>query len=121
MDITPEIPKDQKIIKSYGESFFKVNDEEYSENIIVQADKVTTWEVSCFDEINTCSFSDLDESIEILIISCGEKHLPLDPKLQSYFHEKNISVEVMTTAAACRTYNILLSEGRQVAAALLKV
>ena len=43
------------------------------------------------------------------------------PEIQQYFTKKHIGVEIMTTGAACRTYNVLLAEGRNVAAALVLV
>ena len=61
----------------------------------------------------------LGESTQVLILGTGTRqHFPA-PKVQFALLERGIGLEVMDTGAACRTYNILVSEGRDVVAALL--
>jgi uncharacterized protein len=55
----------------------------------------------------------------VVLLGTGEKHQFLHPKTVQNLTAQNIPLECMTTVAACRTYNILMSEGRKVAAALL--
>jgi uncharacterized protein len=54
-----------------------------------------------------------------VIIGTGERQHFLPPLLMMEFHGQGIGAEVMSTAAACRTFNVLVSEGRNVVAALL--
>jgi uncharacterized protein len=56
---------------------------------------------------------------ELVIFGSGPRHLFVAPALQRCLIEAGIGVETMDTAAACRTYNVLASEGRAVLAALL--
>lgn len=56
---------------------------------------------------------------ELVLIGTGEKLRFPSPKHYACLIEQNIGVEIMDSAAACRTYNILLAEGRRVVAALL--
>ncbi|OYY84483.1 MAG: hypothetical protein B7Y34_00445, partial [Methylophilales bacterium 16-45-9] len=56
---------------------------------------------------------------ELVLLGTGAKHLFLHPKHYQELSASGIALECMTTAAACRTYNILMSEGRNVAAALI--
>ncbi len=119
MDITPLIPKNKKQIRSYGKNSFTVGDEEFNSNIIISPDSVTIWPEKSFETITERSFDLLSDRTELLLIGCGKKHLPLPANIQVYFAEKNIAVDIMTTNAACRTYNILLAEGRNVSAALI--
>ena len=51
----------------------------------------------------------------------GEAPMGLLPELQVALHEQGVSLEIMSTAAACRTWNVLLSEGRHAAVALLAI
>ena len=59
--------------------------------------------------------------VEILLIGCGKKQAVLPPKIRMGLKEVGIGLEVMDTGAAVRTYNVLLAEGRRVAAALMMV
>jgi uncharacterized protein len=58
------------------------------------------------------------DSIDVLLVGAGGVPLPMPESLRWSFRERAISVDVMTTASAAGTYNILLEEGRRVAAAL---
>ena len=57
----------------------------------------------------------------LLIMGLGEAPQGLLPKLQAELHQKGVSLEIMSTPAACRTWNVLLSEGRHAAVALLAI
>ncbi len=61
----------------------------------------------------------LDLNPEVALIGTGAAFRFPDPAVTAPLHAAGIGVEVMDTAAACRTFNILASEGRRVAAALL--
>jgi uncharacterized protein len=56
---------------------------------------------------------------EVALLGTGSRQRFPHPRLSRALNEARIGLEVMTTAAACRTYNILMAEGRKVAAALL--
>jgi uncharacterized protein len=121
MDITPLIKGDRKIINSYGAERFIISGHEYKSSIILMPGAVSTWE-------NITPFVWSDELVEILInaipgteillVGTGQKIVPIPTRLRQYFRTKNIHADVMDTGAACRTYNVLLSEERRVAAAL---
>ena len=120
MDITPIIPKDKKIIQSYSSEGFKISDERFTSNIIVIHNEVIIWDIKDFESLKLEDFNILkSKEIEILLIGCGSLHKILTPKIK--YGLDNLSIEVMNTGAACRTYNILLGEGRLVAAALIKL
>jgi uncharacterized protein len=61
----------------------------------------------------------VDYAPNIVVIGTGEKHLMLHPSLLRPLIDARIGYEVMSTPAACRTYNVLLSEGRRVCAAIM--
>jgi uncharacterized protein len=124
MDITPIIPSGKNIIKAYGNMGFKINDTEYHSSLIVLPNKISAWNITSPAQIaiDPLQFAlENAANIEILLIGCGEVHMALPPEISQHFNQMNIGVEIMTTGAACRTYNVLLSEGRDVAAALMAV
>jgi uncharacterized protein len=61
------------------------------------------------------------ESISLLLLGVGNASWIMPAPLQTRFHQAKISVEVMRTGTAVSTYNILLGEGRRVAAGLIAV
>lgn len=58
---------------------------------------------------------------DVLFLGMGAEIRGLDPALRAAFDAAGVGVEVMGTPSACRTYNVLLSEGRRIAAGLLPV
>jgi uncharacterized protein len=111
----------QNLITGYGVNFIEINRKKYTQNLIVLADKIVEgWEVKGFTLLSEMSFDDLLElKPEVILLGTGDKHQFLHPKIFRKLTDQGIPLECMTTAAACRTYNILMSEGRNVAAALL--
>jgi uncharacterized protein len=61
------------------------------------------------------------EKIDVLLIGMGAEIRPLDPALRATLEAAGVGVEIMATPPACRTYNVLLGEGRRIAAGLLPV
>jgi len=123
MDITPLVPKDRQVISHYGNGGFVISGVAHKGNILVLADKVMPWNVTEISVALLASFDALfaSDPPEILLIGTGAKFAPLAPKLREYFREKGVAADAMDTGAACRTYTVLLAEGRQVAAALVAV
>jgi uncharacterized protein len=56
---------------------------------------------------------------EVVLLGTGARQVFPSPELLMCFHRRGIGIEVMATAAACRTFNVLVSERRKVVAALL--
>ena len=81
---------------------------------------ITDWTPVNTDDLTADHFEELIEfEPEVVILGTGEHlHFP-HPSVTAELLTQGIGVEVMDTSAACRTYNVLLSEGRQVVAALL--
>jgi uncharacterized protein len=109
------------LITGYGADFIEINKQRYTQNLIVMADKlILDWQATDFASLAEAHFAQIvDLKPEVVLLGTGEKHQFLHPKIVQKLTEKNIPLECMTTAAACRTYNFLMSEGRNVAAALL--
>ncbi len=110
----------QNLFTGYGKGFVAVNQRTIETNVVVLPERlIEPWQPTSFDNLNEADFEALAGlSIEILLLGTGETLRFPHPKLSEPLRKARIGFEVMDTQAACRTYNILLGEGRQVAAAL---
>lgn len=110
----------QNLITGYGAGYIEINRKRYEQSLIVLPDSlISDWHVGDFDSLNAEHFERLlDLKPEVVLLGTGEKHRFIHPKLTKVLTGAGISVECMDTAAACRTYNILMAEGRHVAAAI---
>jgi uncharacterized protein len=121
MDVTPLIPADRQVIDSYGATSFRVSGVAYDGAILVFPDATLAWPATSMAEVTAASLAPVTShgAVEILLIGCGKKMVPVPRALRQTLREAGIVVDTMDTGAACRTYNILLAEDRRVAAALL--
>lgn len=123
-DITPLIPKDKKRIETYGAGGFTINAEKFPTSIFLTTDKVTKLNIPSIENFSEEVFSTMENefsSTEILLVGYGTKSSFLNSALEKKIRAKKIAIEYMDTGAACRTYNILLSEGRSVSAILIAI
>jgi uncharacterized protein len=124
MDITPAIPKNRNIINGYGVDGFKINDSLYQTSIILTPTQIVEVKVDSMEDFFNARLDKILEfEPEILLIGTGSSHLVISPqlkdKIKSYY--PSISIDEMSSGSACRTYNILMMEDRNVAAFLMKV
>jgi uncharacterized protein len=81
---------------------------------------VLPWEAAGFDALTAAHFERIAAlAPEVVIFGSGPRIRFVHPSLLRPLIERRIGVETMDTAAACRTYNVLVSEGRSALAALL--
>ena len=99
----------------------QVNETQHPAPLIVMAQGlINTWQPASFDVLAAEHFIALAElGVEIVLLGTGSTQRFPHPRLTRALIDKRVGLEVMDTGAACRTYNILVSEGRSVAAALL--
>ncbi len=111
----------QNTFTAYGESYVSVNAIQYSSNLIVFPDRlITDWTMACFETLSLGDFELLAAlETEIILFGTGDQLRFPRPELMRPLIQAQKGLEVMDIHAACRTYNILLSEGRNVAAALI--
>lgn len=114
MDVTPLIPQGKQVIHGYGDGGFTVTETRYEGDVVILPDNTLAW-----DGVSVAALQGAD--IEILLIGTGEERVQPDEAIIAYCREHGIVPEVMDTGAACRTYNVLLTEGRDVAALLKAV
>lgn len=111
-------------IDAYGNGGFRFADMSHKGSLLCLPSGIYGWDVTKPDDLTADNFDRLfseAEDIEILLVGSGADLLPLKPKLRSRLRDVNISADPMATGAAVRTYNVLIAEGRAVAAAFLAV
>ncbi|KMQ81104.1 Membrane protein [Candidatus Burkholderia pumila] len=108
-------------ITSYGDGYVAVNLERHEGSVIVMPQSpVAAWPVKSFESLTPEHFDSLIEATpEVVIFGSGSRRRFPHPRLTAQLARHRIGVETMDFGAACRTYNILMHEGRKVAAALL--
>lgn len=111
------------LIRAYAAGRITVNEDALTRSLIVSAEQlIRDWEPQQFEELTAVHLQTVIElRPEILLLGTGARLRFPHPSLLAELHNHGIGIEVMDTAAACRTYNILVSEGRRVAAALLMI
>ena len=109
------------IVTGCGPGWVRVGADEYRENIVVTAQHVAPgFAPSGFDALQARDLAALlANSPEIVLLGTGATQRFLRPAVTAPLHDANVGLEVMDTRAACRTYNILVAEGRAVTAALI--
>jgi uncharacterized protein len=124
VDITPLVPEDRKIIKSYGGGRFNISGEYIEGSILLMPEEVFPWQVKEAGEITEASLEPIlrqKDKIEVLLIGTGEGMVLLPHALMQQLKRAGIAAESMDSGAASRTYNVLMTEGRQVAAAIIAI
>ncbi|KAB2932520.1 MAG: hypothetical protein F9K25_06490 [Candidatus Contendobacter sp.] len=108
-------------ITSYGPDWVRVNQQEFRRSVIVTPERlVSDWPPQTFGELVEGHFEVIaDLKPEIVLLGTGGRQRFPRPSLLRSLLERGVGVEIMDTAAACRTYNIIMLEDRRVAAALL--
>lgn len=111
---------DTNQITGYGPGHVLVNGLRHESSLIVLPDEVVSPWATDLAALTTADFDALlMRAPEIVLLGSGARLRFPPPVLYAGLLKARIGVEVMDTAAACRTYNILAAEGRRVAAALI--
>ncbi|MEX2453437.1 MAG: Mth938-like domain-containing protein [Rhodospirillaceae bacterium] len=124
VDITPAVPQGRQLINGYGNWGFRIAGESHKGSVIVLPDRTIHWPVTAWQDVGPESFASVveaAESVEVLLIGCGARMAMPSPAMRGALRAHGIVPETMDTGAACRTFNVLLSEERAVAAALIAV
>ena len=121
MELSLDSPGDRLSIRSVSADGIRIADRTYTGPLIVSAKELLTdWQASSPDELTEELLEPLfGLAPEIVLVGTGSVQVFPKPELLMCFYRRGIGVEFMTTLAACRTFNVLVSERRNVAAALL--
>ena len=121
MDLVHEQLSHPHYVISVEAGKLRIGEEEYSSSLIVGSQAIVPdWPVSSVEELALGHFEQiLAWRPEIVLLGTGEVPSMPSPEYLAWFNAKGIGFESMTTPAACRTFNVILEEGREVAAALI--
>lgn len=121
MEFNLDVPQNQFFIRSVSEKGIRVHNDFFNKPFIISGQRIVPeWNVVSVDDINEASLQVVfDLQPEVVLIGTGNTQIFLPPVTQAHFFRRNLGFEVMTTDAACRTFNVLAAEGREVVAALL--
>jgi uncharacterized protein len=111
-------------IDAYGNGGFRFAGMSHRGSILALPSGIEAWAVNSAEEISAAAVARIiaeAEAIEILLIGTGTEMRPLSREARSALAAANLEPELMATGAAVRTFNVLLSEERAVAAALVAV
>ncbi len=114
----------RQLLDAYGAGGFRFADMSHKGSVLMLPSGVKSWEARDGEPWTAARFADVmaeHEAIELLLVGSGKELRPLPEALRLRLKELRIAVEVMATAPAARTYNVLVQEGRKVAAALIAV
>ena len=104
-------------IDGYGPGFFRIGGVVFRGAVIAAPDGVRLWA----GLTDIAPLLALQGQIDVLLLGMGAQIAFADPAMKALVEAEEIALEPMTSPSAARSYNILLSEGRRVAAALLPV
>lgn len=108
-------------VTAYDDTGVEINAVRFAHSLIVLPEVApVAWPVTSFDALSIEHFQMIDASKpDVVILGTGERQRFVHPKLISPLTSRRVGVESMDNQAACRTYNILMAEGRKVALALI--
>ena len=115
----------QNAITGHGEGYIAVNHQQIHHAVIVlPSAPVVRWQIAdSSNDTAALKLADFESLLalnqELIVFGSGNTFCFPEPAILAAFAMAKIGFEVMDTPAACRTYNVLMSEGRNVAAALL--
>lgn len=114
-------PATAHIVHSYAPGRIRIGERDLAASVIVTASTlIESWRPRRMADFTA---ADLEPVLalrpEVLLIGSGERQVFPAPELLATLYAARLGFEVMATGAACRTYNVLVAEGRAVAAALM--
>ena len=108
-------------VTAYDDAGVEINLARFGASLVVLPEAAPApWPVAGFDRLTAEHFAQIDAlSPDVVILGTGRRQRFVHPKLTTVLTARRIGVECMDNQAACRTYNILMGEGRKVTLALI--
>ncbi len=121
MKLHPQAPGTLRTVTGYGPGWIEINAIRHTGPLIVQPEAdVVPWSANSFETLTSADFEGiLAYAPDLILLGTGARQRFVHPRLTAPLAARRMGLECMDTAAACRTYNILMTEGRKVLAALL--
>ncbi|MGB0747719.1 MAG: Mth938-like domain-containing protein [Magnetospiraceae bacterium] len=113
-----------QLISGYGDGRFQIAGETHAGSVFVLPEKTAPWGITTAEQITPEPLIETfvpEGQVQVLLIGCGPTFVPPPKGLRAALSAAGLTLEWMDTGAACRTFNVLLSENRAVGAALIAV
>ena len=120
---TIQSDNDLQIIHGYGDGGFRISGNRFSGSVFVTLRNTSLWSPPTLELLTASTIIDVAPAEVPPLLLLGVGAVPLSPlqTLADDLAQQGVALELMSTAAACRTWNVLISEGRNAAAALYAV
>ena len=121
MKLHASTTKQYQTVTGYDDSGVEINAAPFRHSLIVMPETPPrAWDVSRFEDLTEAHFAQIEADLpDVVILGTGERQRFVHPGLIAGLAARRIGVECMDSKAACRTYNILMGEGRKVTLALI--
>jgi uncharacterized protein len=108
-------------VTGYFDGGVEINQQAFDTSLTVMPEVAPRpWQVSAFEDLTETHFEEIaGDAPDVVILGTGERQRFVHPRLIASLSARRIGVECMDNQAACRTYNILMGEGRKVTLALI--
>ena len=120
---TPD-PGSAQVVRTYGPGRFLISEREWREPVLVTPTVTVPVPIARAEDLTLEALSflkTLPVPTELLVLGCGARAVFVPPDKRAVLKAAGLGLEVVDTGSACRIYNVLLAEGRRVAAALIPV
>lgn len=121
MKLHASTTKQYQTVTGYDDSGVEINAEHFDYSLIVMPETAPRpWPVPAFEMLAAEHFEQIEaDQPDVVILGTGARQRFVHPRLVASLAARRIGVECMDSQAACRTYNILMGEGRKVTLALI--
>jgi uncharacterized protein len=118
---TPD-PGSAQIVRTYGPGRFLISEREWREPVLVTPTVTVPVQIARAEDLTleaVAFLKTLPVPTELLVLGCGARAVFVPPDKRAVLKAAGLGLEVVDTGSACRIYNVLLAEGRRVAAVLI--
>jgi uncharacterized protein len=115
-------PAQVQVIRTYGTGRFLISDRDWRTPVLVTPGATRAWLVTRAEDLALANVAAVREGpapAELLVVGCGARSVFIAPPVRAELKAAGLALEAVDTGWACRLYNVLLAEGRRVAAALI--
>ncbi len=121
MDLSFQAPGEHNYIRALTAEGITIGDNTYSRSLLLAADQlIPDWPPQRMADVEKAHLDALFQlQPELVLLGTGSRQEFPAGEFMMEFHRRGVGIEIMSTAAACRTFNVLVAESRQVLAALL--
>ena len=113
--------KQYQTVTGYDDRGVEINAERFDFSLIVMPETAPrAWDVASFEQLSEQHFEQIAaDAPDVVVLGTGARQRFVHPRLIAALSARHVGVECMDSKAACRTYNILMGEGRKVTLALI--